>query len=83
VLVAPHHGSAEATTAAFIRAVHPKFILASNAEKLTHKQRLFDEIVSSLPLYRTSRDGAIDLTIGTSGRMEISTFLGAGPQVAR
>ena len=75
VLIAPHHGSAEATTAEFIRAVHPKYILASNAEKLTHKQRLFDEITTSLPVYRTSRCGAIDLTIEPTGKLEIVTFL--------
>jgi len=79
VLVAPHHGSAEITTAEFIRAVHPRYILASNAEKLTHKQRLFDEIAQNYPLYRTSRCGAIDLTIETSGQIEIQTFLGVGP----
>jgi competence protein ComEC len=80
VLVAPHHGSAETTTAAFIRAVHPKYILASNAEKLTHKQRIFDTIAEDYPLYRTSRCGAIDLTIETSGQIDIQTFLGVGPQ---
>ena len=80
VLVAPHHGSAEITTAQFVQAVHPRYILASNAEKLTHKQRLFDVIAKGYPLYRTSRCGAIDLTIETSGEIEIQTFLGVGPQ---
>jgi competence protein ComEC len=82
VLVAPHHGSAEITTAEFIRAVHPRYILASNAEKLTHKQRMFDTLAGNYPLYRTSRCGAIDLTVETSGEIEIQTFLGVGPQEA-
>jgi competence protein ComEC len=83
VLVAPHHGSAEITTAQFVRAVHPKFILASNAEKLTHKQRLFDEIVAGYPLYRTSRCGAIDVAVDSSGEIEFGTFMGVGPVQAR
>jgi competence protein ComEC len=82
VLVAPHHGSAEITTADFVRAVHPRYILASNAEKLTHKQRMFDIIAQDYPLYRTSRCGAIDLTIETNGEIDIQTFLGVGPQEA-
>jgi competence protein ComEC len=80
VLVAPHHGSAEITTAEFIRAVHARYILASNAEKLTHKQRMFDTLAGNYPLYRTSRCGAIDLTVETSGAIEIQTFLGVGPR---
>jgi competence protein ComEC len=75
VLVAPHHGSAEITTAAFIAAVHPKFILASSAEKLTHKQRLFDTLARSYAFYRTADSGAIDLTIHPSGEIQITTFL--------
>lgn len=81
VLIAPHHGSAETTTGEFIRAVHPRFILASNAEKLTHKQRLFDILAQNDPLYRTSRYGAIDLTIDASGRISIHTFLTPAPTV--
>jgi len=80
VLVAPHHGSAETTTAEFVRAVHPRYILASNARNLTHKQRIFDAIAEDYPLYRTSRCGEIDLTIEISGEIEIQTFLGVGPQ---
>ena len=80
VLIAPHHGSAEITTADFIRAVHPRFILASNAEKLTHKQRVFDSLAKNYPLYRTSRCGAIDVIIEPSGEIEVQTFLGVGPR---
>ncbi|MGD0388937.1 MAG: hypothetical protein ABSC42_08285, partial [Tepidisphaeraceae bacterium] len=82
VLVAPHHGSAEITTGDFIRAVHPRYILASNAAKLTHKQKVFDIVAEDYPVYRTSRCGAIDLTIEPSGEIEIQTFLGVGPQQA-
>ncbi len=80
VLVAPHHGSAEITTGEFLRAVHPRFILASNSSKLTHKQKVFDVVAQDYPLYRTSRCGAIDVTIEPSGEIEVETYLGVGPQ---
>jgi len=82
VLVAPHHGSAEITTGDFIRAVHPKYILASNGYTLTHKQRVFDIVARDYPVYRTSRCGAIDVTIEPSGEIEIQTFLGVGAREA-
>ncbi|MGD0767497.1 MAG: ComEC/Rec2 family competence protein [Tepidisphaeraceae bacterium] len=81
VLVAPHHGSAEVTTGDFLRAVHPKYILASNGYKLTHKQRVFDIVAEDYPVYRTSRCGAIDVTIEPTGEIEIQTFLGVGAEV--
>jgi competence protein ComEC len=46
VLVAPHHGSAEVTTGAFVRAVDPRFIVASNDRMLSQKQRNFDALVA-------------------------------------
>jgi competence protein ComEC len=76
VLVAPHHGSAEVTTGDFVLAVHPRLIVASNGSKLTHKQRVFDAVAEDFPFYRTSRCGAIDLTISTSGEVRLSTFFG-------
>jgi competence protein ComEC len=75
VLIAPHHGSAETTTAAFLHAVHPRYILASNSEKLTRKQRVFDILAQHYPFYRTSKYGAIDVTIGASGQIVIDTFI--------
>jgi competence protein ComEC len=80
VLVAPHHGSAETTTGRFIAAVKPRIIVASNFSKLTHKQRLFDLAAEDYPVYRTSRCGAIDLTIDQTGEIDVKTFLGVGPE---
>jgi competence protein ComEC len=80
VLVAPHHGSAEMTTGEFLRAVHPQFILASNGSRLTHKQKVFDVLAEDYPLYRTSRCGAIDVTIEPSGEIDVETYLGVGPR---
>jgi competence protein ComEC len=82
VLVAPHHGSAELTTRAFVAAVHPRFILASNANRLTHKQKAFDLLETNYPLYRTSREGAITLTIDDRGKITVATFLNVPPQGA-
>jgi competence protein ComEC len=80
VLIAPHHGSAEVTTAEFIRAVNPELILASNASKLTHKQKVFDAIAGDRKFYRTSRCGAITLCIDPAGHIEVDSFLGLRPE---
>jgi competence protein ComEC len=79
ILIAPHHGSAETTTAAFIRAVNPDWILASSALKLTHKQKVFDAIAAHYRFYRTSRCGAITVSIDPSGRISVDSFLGLHP----
>jgi beta-lactamase superfamily II metal-dependent hydrolase len=71
ILVAPHHGSRELSTARFIAAVHPQLILASNDARLTTKQRLFDGEVGDLPLLRTSRCGAITVEIDQDGAFRI------------
>jgi competence protein ComEC len=78
-LIAPHHGSFEALTKMFIEAVQPRIVLASNDVRLTRKQKNFDELVSGTPLYRTSRYGAITLTIRGDGGMYINTHNGQGP----
>ena len=71
VLVAPHHGSSESLTAAFVRAVDPHTIVSSNDRTPTDKQRQFEHMIGSRPLYRTNRCGAITIVItrrGTPGR---------------
>jgi competence protein ComEC len=74
VLIAPHHGSAESTTAEFLRAADPKYILASSDRRLTHKQKVFDLLAKSYPFYRTGNIGMIDVTIDADGKIAISTF---------
>lgn len=81
VLVAPHHGSDEPTTADFIRAVDPKVILSSNDWRLTRKQRLFETDIDARPLYRTSRCGAITAEIGKDGSIRITPYLSGRPIV--
>ena len=75
MLVAPHHGSAESLTPAFLAAVHPTTILASNAAHLSAKQRRFDQLVAHTPLYRTPATGAVTVEITADGRVTVSAFL--------
>ena len=75
ILIAPHHGSCEESTADFIAAVHPRFILSSNARRLTQKQRAFDQLAIAHPLYRTSKCGALTISIDAKGKITLRGFL--------
>jgi competence protein ComEC len=75
ILVAPHHGSSEITTAAFVRAVDPLYILSSNDRHLSGKQKRFETMIDNRPLYRTNRDGAITVTIDEDGTPHVEAFL--------
>jgi competence protein ComEC len=81
VLVAPHHGSSEDLTPAFLAAVKPQNILSSNFWRLTSKQKRFETMVAHTPLYRTPECGAITVVIKKDGTLSISTFVkGARPK---
>jgi competence protein ComEC len=75
ILVAPHHGSAETTTPAFIAAVRPRIVLCSNDRRLSKKQREFDRLCRDYPLYRTSIYGAITVHITRKGELSVETFI--------
>jgi len=75
VLIAPHHGSAEVTTADFLRAVGPSAIISSNDHTLTQKQKQFERIASGYRLYRTDRCGAVTITITAKGKLSVSSFI--------
>ncbi len=75
VLVAPHHGSAESSTAAFIAAVNPRAVISSNAHALTAKQRAFDRIVDGRLFYRTGQCGAITVLLDRQGGVKVTPFL--------
>jgi len=75
VLVAPHHGSSEATTAEFLKAASPRAIVSSNDRTLSRKQRDFDALVGGTPLLRTNRTGAITIDISAAGDIHIQPFL--------
>ena len=55
VLIAPHHGSSESSTADFVHAVDPSIIISSNDHKLSGKQQRFEHLIGNAQLYRTNR----------------------------
>ena len=75
VLIAPHHGSSEDVTDAFVRAVGASSILSSNDRTLTGKQRRFDELTRGMAIYRTHVYGAVTVTIDRDGNLRVETFL--------
>jgi competence protein ComEC len=75
VLIAPHHGSCEETTMAFVNAVGPQIILCSNDRKLSGKQREFDRVMRGRSVYRTSACGAITVRISRQGQISVEQFL--------
>jgi competence protein ComEC len=75
VLIAPHHGAAEGSTPAFLRAVAPGFIISSNARRLTMKQRNFDALAGSAVLLRTHRYGAVTIRVSHDGKLFIEPFI--------
>ena len=73
VLIAPHHGSSDVTTAAFLKAVGASAVLSSNDRSLTQKQVTFDKLCVGTPLYRTNAVGAITVRIDGDGKMSLAT----------
>ena len=79
VLIAPHHGSAEAATAAFLKAADPLYIVSSNDRTLSQKQRLFDKLAGERPLFRTNRCGAVTIEIDRNGGVIVAPFVPPRP----
>ena len=77
VLIAPHHGSAEPVTAAFLTAAASPTILASSDRTPTRKQRDFDALAAAQnrTLLRTNQCGAITVRVGKDGAIKIETYL--------
>ena len=75
VLVAPHHGSSEKTTAEFVRAVAPSYVVSSNDRTLTAKQREFDRVASQFPVLRTHRCGAVTVRFDERGKIRVDSTL--------
>jgi competence protein ComEC len=74
ILLAPHHGSAEPTTAAFLDAVHPSVIISSNDHTLTQKQKHFDRVAAPYKVLRTDTSGAVTVTVSKKGELRVKTF---------
>ena len=77
VMLATHHGSGEATTASFIAAADPLYIVSSNDNTLTQKQRLFERQVGDRPLLRTNACGAVTILIEQNGGLTVTPFVRA------
>jgi competence protein ComEC len=75
VLVAPHHGSAEANTAAFVAACDPLLVVSSNDRTLSRKQLEFENRIQNRPLWRTHETGAVTLLLRGDGTLHAETFL--------
>ena len=75
VLIAPHHGSSESTTADFVAAVDPSIIVSSNDRSLTGKQMRFDRIVENRTMYRTHTCGAITVIVASDGTIRVEPFV--------
>jgi competence protein ComEC len=75
VLLAPHHGGAEPSTAEFVSTVDPPYIIASDDRTQTARQRQFDQLAAGRNLYRTHQWGAITVTIGDDGAIRLDTHL--------
>ena len=74
ILIAPHHGSSESTTAAFVAAVDPKLIISSDARRLTNKQHAFETMIDHRKLLRTGAEGAVTLQIDRNGTISTTPF---------
>lgn len=75
VLIAPHHGSFESETAAFVEAVGARHVIASNDRTLTGKQQKFDRLIGTQPLYRTHSSGAVTIEVDASGQYTLTPHL--------
>jgi competence protein ComEC len=74
VLIAPHHGSIETTTADFLAAVDPQLIISSNDRTLSGKQMDFESLTQRQQLLRTHRDGSVTLMLARDGSIKTHSF---------
>ncbi len=75
ILIAPHHGSGEPTTAQFIRTVDPQVIISSDDATPTRKQRDFETMTGARKLYHTHHCGAVTVRIEPQGTLQVDTFI--------
>ena len=78
VLIAPHHGSSEDETAAFVEAVAPQYVLSSDGRRLSGKQRRLPDLLGGRPLLRTGSAGAVTIVVDAAGDLSVESFLSQG-----
>ncbi|HEX8522101.1 MAG TPA: ComEC/Rec2 family competence protein [Tepidisphaeraceae bacterium] len=75
ILIAPHHGSSEWTTPAFLAAVDPRLIISSDDNTPTQKQKHFDQMAMKYRVLHTRESGAISINISSDGNIDVNQFL--------
>ena len=71
ILKAAHHGSASATTPAFLAAVQPSLLLQSNRNAA--REARMQALAGDIPLYATSQCGAITIRFPGDGQFTVET----------
>lgn len=77
-LVAPHHGSKTSSTPAFVRAVDPRIVIypVGYRNRFGHPHVDVAEryLRQGSHIYRTDRDGAIDLHLGAGSTIKVTPY---------
>ncbi len=73
VLVLPHHGSVEPTTAAFIQAVNPRYVIRSSVVRNERTFSGINELVADRTYFNTADDGAVQIRI-EQGELSVWSF---------
>jgi competence protein ComEC len=76
ILIAPHHGSAEASTRDFLQRVNPRWVISSNDRTPSNKQKQFDRLCEDLGvrLLRTHKNGAVVIEVQSDGTARVEPF---------
>ena len=72
ILKASHHGSADATSPAFLAAVDPQLILLSNKEE--EREARMAALAGDIPLYSTASSGAVTVQFLGDGQFTVETM---------
>jgi len=73
VLILPHHGSVVRTTAAFVQAVNPQYVIRSSGQRNAWTSSGIAQLMAGRAYFNTADDGAIRITI-ERGRLSVSAF---------
>jgi competence protein ComEC len=76
VLLLPHHGGLTPSTAAFVEAVQPRYLIQSSSRSTSATLERLGGIVGDGRLFNTADDGAIRIVLG-GAEIEVSGFRSA------